>query len=158
LAARYRRLVLVSDFLDPAFKPAASPFSRNAYILLYRPIHDLFSGGVEKRIRRAPVPLAEDLPLAYDGAIGTSLPAPWLTVPPAGQALETKGGVLLAHDVSGPVPVLAVPVLPPGGEYSLQPRTGNLRLAGHACLGLDRCSCLALGAQDPGLEKLRPVP
>lgn len=43
-ATRYRRLVLISDFFDPAFKPSTSPFSRSFFIRLYRPFSDLDPG------------------------------------------------------------------------------------------------------------------
>jgi hypothetical protein len=50
-SSRYRRLVVVSDFFDPGFKPVASPFSRNSFIRLYRPIDDFISGALELDIR-----------------------------------------------------------------------------------------------------------
>jgi uncharacterized protein (DUF58 family) len=50
-ACRYRRLILVSDFFDPAWKPAASPFSRNSFIRLYRPLDTLFQGALELDVR-----------------------------------------------------------------------------------------------------------
>ena len=50
-SSRYRRLVVVSDFFDPGFKPVASPFSRNSFIRLYRPIDDFLSGALELDIR-----------------------------------------------------------------------------------------------------------
>jgi uncharacterized protein (DUF58 family) len=39
--SRYRRVVVVSDFLDPAFDPAACPFSRAYYVRLRRDFSSL---------------------------------------------------------------------------------------------------------------------
>jgi len=50
-SSRYRRLVVVSDFFDAGFKPVASPFSRNSFIRLYRPIDDFFAAALELDIR-----------------------------------------------------------------------------------------------------------
>ena len=50
-SSRYRRLVVISDFFDAGFKPAASPFSRNSFVRLYRPIDDFFAGALELDIR-----------------------------------------------------------------------------------------------------------
>jgi uncharacterized protein (DUF58 family) len=50
-SCRYRRLVLISDFFDRTWKPAASPFSRNSFIRLYRPLDDLFTGALELDVR-----------------------------------------------------------------------------------------------------------
>ena len=50
-SSRYRRLVIVSDFFDPAFSPAASPFSRSSFIRLYRPMDSLFTGALELDVR-----------------------------------------------------------------------------------------------------------
>ncbi len=46
-ASRHRRLVLVSDFFDRGFQPALSPFSRNFFVWLYRPLEDLGPGNGE---------------------------------------------------------------------------------------------------------------
>ncbi len=46
-SSHFRRLVAISDFFDPRFKPAASPFSRNAFIRVYRSVDTLFSGAIE---------------------------------------------------------------------------------------------------------------
>lgn len=50
-SSRYRRLVIVSDFFDGRFRPAASPFSRNSFIRLYRPLDGLFTGALELDVR-----------------------------------------------------------------------------------------------------------
>ena len=50
-SSRYRRLVVVSDFFDAGFRPVASPFSRNSFIRLYRPIDDFLAGALELDIR-----------------------------------------------------------------------------------------------------------
>jgi len=47
---RYKRIVLVSDFFDPRFKPGASPFSHNLWIRLYRPFGDLDPGRGEVEV------------------------------------------------------------------------------------------------------------
>jgi uncharacterized protein (DUF58 family) len=39
--SRYKRLVIISDFLDPAFAPARLPFARTFLLQLHRPIEEL---------------------------------------------------------------------------------------------------------------------
>jgi uncharacterized protein (DUF58 family) len=46
-SSRYRRVVVVSDFLDPAFKASASPFQRSFFIRLHRDIETLETGASE---------------------------------------------------------------------------------------------------------------
>lgn len=65
-ACRWRRLVLVSDFFDPAFHPGKSAFSRNAWIRLYRPLSDLAGDARELLVRDPESGLA--LRQAWDGA------------------------------------------------------------------------------------------
>ena len=43
-ASRYRRVVIVSDFLDPAFRPWACPFARGFFIRLHRDFEALEPG------------------------------------------------------------------------------------------------------------------
>ena len=49
-ASRHRRAILVSDFLDPAFSPAASPFQRHFFIRLHRDIETLETGASELEV------------------------------------------------------------------------------------------------------------
>ncbi len=45
--SRYRRVIIVSDFLDPVFRPSACPFSRNFFIRLHRDFETLETGASE---------------------------------------------------------------------------------------------------------------
>lgn len=45
--SRYRRLLVLSDFLDPRFRPETSPFSRNFYLRLHRHVMELGPGRAE---------------------------------------------------------------------------------------------------------------
>lgn len=49
-ASRHRRAILVSDFLDPTFSPAASPFQRHFFIRLHRDIETLETGASELEV------------------------------------------------------------------------------------------------------------
>lgn len=46
-ASRHRRVVVVSDFLDPAFRPAACPFARGFFLRLHRDFETLETGASE---------------------------------------------------------------------------------------------------------------
>jgi uncharacterized protein (DUF58 family) len=46
-ASRYRRVIVVSDFLDPAFHPSACPFTRGFFIRLHRDFESLDTGASE---------------------------------------------------------------------------------------------------------------
>ncbi len=46
-SSRYRRVIVVSDFLDPAFRPSASPFQRGFFIRLHRDFEALETGASE---------------------------------------------------------------------------------------------------------------
>ena len=61
--SRYRRAVVLSDFLDPRFKPAASPFARNYFIRMRRDFEDLDPGRSEV--------------LVVDPESGARLRTPW---------------------------------------------------------------------------------
>jgi uncharacterized protein (DUF58 family) len=50
-ASRYRRVVVVSDFLDPAFHPAACPFARSYFLRLHRDFETLETGASEVEVR-----------------------------------------------------------------------------------------------------------
>lgn len=69
-SSRYRRLVVVSDFFDARFRPAVSPFSRNSFIRLYRPLDGLFTGALELDVRDPET--GKRIRLPWDGPTETS--------------------------------------------------------------------------------------
>lgn len=48
--SRYRRAVIVSDFLDPAFRPGACPFGRSFFIRLHRDFEAMETGASEVEV------------------------------------------------------------------------------------------------------------
>ena len=46
-SSRYRRVIVVSDFLDPAFRPSSCPFMRGFFIRLHRDFETLETGASE---------------------------------------------------------------------------------------------------------------
>jgi len=48
--SRYRRVVIVSDFLDPAFRPSACPFDRSFFLRLHRDFETLETGASELEV------------------------------------------------------------------------------------------------------------
>lgn len=65
-ACRWRRLILVSDFFDPRFQAGRSPFSRNAWIRLYRPLEEAAGDASELLVRDPET--GEALRQPWDGA------------------------------------------------------------------------------------------
>jgi len=61
--SRHRRLVVISDFLDPRFDPRHSPFPRNFYIRLHRDFETLAAGSNEVEV--------------IDPESGAKLRSPW---------------------------------------------------------------------------------
>lgn len=49
-ASRFRRVLVVSDFLDPAFRPAACPFARRFFLRLHRDFETLETGASEVEV------------------------------------------------------------------------------------------------------------
>jgi uncharacterized protein (DUF58 family) len=62
-SSRARRAVIVSDFLDPGFRPAASPFARSFFVRLRRGLEELAEGMAELTL--------------VDPETGRSLRMPW---------------------------------------------------------------------------------
>ena len=48
--SRHRRVIVVSDFLDPAFRPSACPFARSFFIRLHRDFETLDTGASEVEV------------------------------------------------------------------------------------------------------------
>ena len=49
-SSRYRRVIVVSDFLDPAFRPSACPFTRGFFLRLHRDFETLETGASELEV------------------------------------------------------------------------------------------------------------
>jgi hypothetical protein len=49
-ASRYRRVIVVSDFLDPAFHPGACPFTQGYFLRLHRDFETLEPGASEVEV------------------------------------------------------------------------------------------------------------
>jgi uncharacterized protein (DUF58 family) len=62
-ASRHRRVIVVSDFLDPAFRPSACPFTRGFFIRLHRDFETMETGASEVDV--------------LDPETGTRLRIPW---------------------------------------------------------------------------------
>ena len=58
-ASRYRRVVVVSDFLDPAFRPSACPFARGFFLRLHRDFETLETGRFRDRGRSTLRPVCD---------------------------------------------------------------------------------------------------
>jgi uncharacterized protein (DUF58 family) len=59
---RHKRVLIISDFLDPAFRPAACPFSRSLFIRLHRDFESLDTGGSEVDVLDPETGLRQRLP------------------------------------------------------------------------------------------------
>jgi len=62
-SSRHRRLIAISDFLEPRFQPATCPFPRSLFIRLHRDFEELAAGSSEVEV--------------IDPESGTKLRTPW---------------------------------------------------------------------------------
>jgi len=86
MSTRYRRVIIVSDFLDPTFRPSACPFARGFFLRLHRDFESLDTGRSEVEV--------------LDPETGQRLRMPWDR--PAREAYRQRESALEGAFAQGP--------------------------------------------------------